>query len=655
MKYVDHAKIRRTLGVTAVVASLTATSLAFGAASALANDDATVAPAVVDTGKKGTVVMIGGAISPSDESGHSAAIMDEIVRLAQEHADPGNRPLIAVSTAASTPAANAIEAADEEEDNATINGMAYYKQWFESHGADVYPIPVDVNTGLDYEGDPYSADNARDQAVADEIAKADGVFFGGGDQTNYIRAFMDCEGPDAEAEAIHAYTSCTDTVAMTAIRSVVDSGGVTGGTSAGLAIQQGKDMISGGSLYQSWSEGPRPGWFTGDDPVIGDPLTYVPSGGFGFFDEGTMDSHFARRDRQPRVIRLAIDRGHELAFGVEEKTALIVDRATRQGRVIGDLGATMLDVSNAASDGQNVTGVRYSYFKDGSTIDFATREITLPGEIKTGPGTETIPADWAQEDIWGSADCNDGIFGTTDVIETLLPSTESTLSGTTCDAGDGKPRFVTTFNRTANTQWTDAGSFTGLEMTIAHQASFEVAAVSNLDKVIAGEATDLQFTVTNTGGTGFINVAANGAATTSAASARAAAPVLLPGESVTVTAPISAKLGAQEYAPNVTATPSTLDGVPLGIDATTASSEVFTVTGVAATPTTPEKPGTKPGTDAGTGGVATGGSDTTAKDGALANTGADATAGMAFGLAGLALVVAGAAATLFGRRARAQR
>ena len=650
----NHQKIRRSLGVTAVVASLAATSLTVGAATAFANEGDAAAPAT-DTGKKGTVVMIGGAISPNDTE-YSSRIMDEIVRLAQEHAGEGKRPLIAVSTAASTPAANAEEAADEDEDNATINGMVYYKEWFERHGADVYPIPVDVNPGLDYPGDPYSADNANDPDVAAAIAAADGVFFGGGDQTNYVRAFMDCTGPDAAAEAIHAYTTCTDTPAMAAIRSVVDSGGVTGGTSAGLAIQQGKDMISGGSLYQSWAEGARPGWYSGDDPEIGDPLTYIPAGGFGFFDEGTMDSHFARRDRQPRVIRLAIETGHDLAFGVEEKTALIVDRASRTGRVMGELGATMLDVSDAVSDGQNVSGVRYSYFGDGSTIDFASRKISLAGDVKTGPGTATIPADWAQEDIWGSGDCNDGIFGTMSVVEQLVPSTESRLSGITCDAGDGEPRFVTTLNRTADTQWTDTGSFTDLEITIANEAALQVSPVTNLAAVVAGQESELAFTVTNTGGTGVNGVTLGGALAPAHDLASMANEVLLPGQSVTVSTPYTAKLGAQEFAVAVTATPTTTAGAPLNADDATYA-QTFSVTGVKNSTDGGTDGGTDTGTTPGTGanGTTGNGAADASKDGALAHTGADASSAWSYGIAGLALVLAGAAATIFGRRSRTQR
>jgi cyanophycinase len=480
---------------------------------------------------------------------------------------------IAVSTAASEVAPNASEAADGDEyDNATANGL-YYKEWLEAHGAEVYLIPIDVNPGEDYPGDPYSADNAFDPAVAAEIRSSDVVYFGGGDQTNYVRSLFECD-PSDPAAAAYAYTSCTDTPAMAAIREVVEGGGVSAGTSAGLAIQQGADMISGGEPYESWRDGAVPGWYDGADPDHGNALTYIPAGGLGFFTEGTLDSHFARRDRQPRVVRLAIQTGHDLAFGVEEKTALVVDRANRTGEVIGDLGVTMLDVSNATSDGQNVAGVRYSYFMQGSRIDFSTGEITLAEASTTAAGTGALPA--PEEDIWKSGECDSDpyIFGALTLAQEFVKSSAARASGDSCDAASEQPRFRTTYNRLTTTEWSADGSFLNLGMTVSGVPSFEatasVSAPSTSTSMPVGTESSIAIRVTNTGTTSLTGFSVNGGTPDTS--------VIGPGGSITLIAAHTVGMGTYTYDWAITATAVDAQGTDLSID-TPAGSASLVLTG----------------------------------------------------------------------------
>ncbi|QIK62628.1 hypothetical protein G7068_04945 [Leucobacter viscericola] len=527
---------------------------------------------------QGHVVLIGGAIKPGDAP--SEAIIQEIVDLAQAHAGAGNTPRVAILTAASTVAPNATEAADGNTyDNATANGL-YYKSWFEAHGAEVYPVPIDVNQAEDYPGDPYTAANAFDTTVANEVRNSDAVYFGGGDQTRYVRSLFSCTAPDQAAADKFAYTACTDTPAMAAIREVVESGGVTAGTSAGLTIQQGADMISGGDPYQSWRDPAVTGWFD-DNSADASTLAYIPAGGLGFFTEGQLDSHFARRDRQPRLVKLSLETHHERGFGVEEKTALVVDRGARTGKVIGALGATMLDVSGATFDGKSTAGVRYSYFMTGSTIDFATGAITLAGAEHTGAGTAPAPA--AEPDIWKSSECdsNPYIFGTLSLTQSFVKSSASRASGDSCDAAVESPRFRTTFNRDDRTRWSDDGSFVDVAMSIAEIPSFTAtASVSGSAQLTIGDTANIAVSVTNTGGTPLSNFNINGVPT--------AATTVLPGASAILTITHTVTEGPQTVAATVTASAVDTNGADLNM--TTEPQAVSVELSGAAKPVDPKSP-----------------------------------------------------------------
>lgn len=564
-----RARLGTAVAVALTAGALCATAIAPAATAApqprAAEPNAPAAPAAptASTAPNGSIVLIGGAIKPGEAN--SEAIIQRIVDLAKQHAGD-KKPRIAIVTTASEVAPNATEAADGNTyDNATANGL-YYSDWFAAHGADVYPVPVDVNPGEDYPGDPYSADNAKSAAVAQAVRDSDAVYFGGGDQINYVRAFMDCTAPDQAAADIYAFTSCTDTPVMAAIREVVESGGVTAGTSAGLTIQQGADMISGGDPYPSWRDGATVGWFEDDR------LASIPSGGFGFFTEGMLDSHFARRDRQPRIVRLAIATGHDRSFGVEEKTALVVDRAARTGEVIGQLGASLLDTSAATSDGRNAAGVRYSYFTTGSTIDFATGAITLAGTAHSGAGSAEAPA--APTDIWGSYECEGGIFGTLDLAQGLVKSSASTATGDTCDSPAESPRFRTTFTRTADTRWNDDGGFTDLAMSITGIPSFSAVASATGSvgtpnpQVPAGSQAGITVTVTNTGGTpltGF-RIASEASGSSAAASDPASTAVVAPGGTLQLQTTRTVAEGPQTFALRITATAVDANGAELGVE-----------------------------------------------------------------------------------------
>jgi cyanophycinase len=424
---------------TATIVAATAAAACLIAASPAAAAPKTIAPTAPD----GSLVLIGGNLK------EDATILQRIVDLADPDGDGPEKARIAIVTAASSAARTAEAAADDTLNNASANGL-YYSALFERFGAETYAVPID--TAVNFAGDAYKPSNANDPKVAREVAKATGVFFGGGDQMRYVRTLFDCK-----YAADEAFTSCSDTKVMTEIRGVLDRGGVVSGVSAGTTIQQGADMVTGGEPYQAWRDGTTPGYL--DDATA---LAHLPSGGFGFFPEGQLDSHFGTWGRQARMIKLADQTGQELVVGVDETTALVYDRATREGEVIGRNGVSLLDTSETVIDGAVGTGTRWSYLVSGDRVDFATGEITPGSERNTGAGTDAAPAPVA--DVWDSIDNPDaGVYSLVDLGLALVASVADRAEGTTFETD---PQYRTVLDRTAGTSWWDGG-FEDLAITIS--------------------------------------------------------------------------------------------------------------------------------------------------------------------------------------------
>lgn len=221
-------------------------------------------------------------------------------------------------------------------------------------------------------------------------------------------------------------------------------------------------MVTGGESYEGWRDGSQPGYL--DDPT---ELAYLPYGGFNFFSAGLVDSHFTTWGRQARMIRLALDTGHSRVFGVDETTALVVDRMTNTGEVIGRHGVSVLDVSDAApSDGWSVSGVRWTYLVAGDAIDLGDLEVTKGGAPVTRSGTAPDPA----ADVWDSiANPDAGVYTLRNLARDLAASAAGEATGTTYETG---PQFTTTVSYvSATSAWDGVGTagigFENLEVSIA--------------------------------------------------------------------------------------------------------------------------------------------------------------------------------------------
>jgi len=371
------------------------------------------------TEQAGHLVLVGGALNENQR------ILSRFVELADPDENGPETAHIAIVTAASYPAQDEEEAADPEQDNATANGH-YYADLFEDLGATTVRVPIDE--AVNYAGDPYIPANADDPRIAQAVHESTGVWFGGGDQMRYIRTLFDCEPADREA-----FTDCTDTVVMAAVRAVLDAGGVVGGTSAGLTVQQGAAMVTGGEPYEGWRDGARPGYFEGRQ------LGYVPYGGFGFFGWGMLDSHFATWGRQARMIRLAMDErvGFDHVVGLDETTALVIDRAAGTGRVIGRNGASLLDVTDAVLEHRRVEDVRWSYLTRGDRLDLSTWKVTRAKSAEDVAETGPAPPLW--DDIWDTIE-DDHTYSMRDLGVALVSSTARKGKGVTYE---DDPRFKT--------------------------------------------------------------------------------------------------------------------------------------------------------------------------------------------------------------------
>ncbi len=151
----------------------------------------------------------------------------------------------------------------------------------------------------------HSREAASDPRVLDIIRRADGIFFGGGDQSNYVRYFKGTPMNDL-------------------LDAHVRGGKPIGGTSAGLAIlgAYSYGAMDGGSLVSKDAmQNPLGSGVT----IVGDFL-HLP-----YLSHVITDSHFAKRERWGRLLvfvgRLATEQREPgiTGIGIDEKAALCID------------------------------------------------------------------------------------------------------------------------------------------------------------------------------------------------------------------------------------------------------------------------------------------------------------------------------------------
>ncbi len=298
-----------------------------------------------------------------------AAIFREFVAMAAAVSGRA-RPRVLVSTASSRDPYNAID---------------FYLALFEQAGAEVRWLPLDhalraaqSNAASEcarldrLRGERWGAQDrarlhparaaelvaaCRDPArLRDLLDWADGVFLNGGDQSFTRAAWYAADGAAPSAE-------------LQRLLQRLDAGKlVLGGTSAGTAVQAaapGAMLVSGAALPASRAQAlsslpPDPDCRSADvcggiDP---DALLWHPGGGLGSFPLGVLDTHFSERGREYRLARLLLDSATGAGIGIDENTALRLDRSASgwRARVIGAGAATLL----RRVDAQRLLWTRYS-------------------------------------------------------------------------------------------------------------------------------------------------------------------------------------------------------------------------------------------------------------------------------------------------------
>ena len=204
----------------------------------------------------------------------------------------------------------------------------------QGYGLDAFLVPLAI-TGL--EGFRHD-EVARDPVWIEQVRKADGVYFIGGSQGRIRDALVDGQG--------------RATPMLDAIWEVYRRGGVVAGTSAGAAVMSRVMFRDPATILQNLQHGVHMGKDLGD--------------GLGFLDpHWFVDQHCLVRGRFARVLVAMSQHGMKYGLGIDEDTAVVVERGER-ARIVGNRGAVVIDLSRA-TNGVKSTG--------GSTADGSTSAV----------------------------------------------------------------------------------------------------------------------------------------------------------------------------------------------------------------------------------------------------------------------------------------
>lgn len=213
------------------------------------------------------------------------------------------------------------------------------------------------------------------------LKNADGLFFNGGDQSLTKQVFI-----NAETKEPYPWFE------------VIQSREILVGTSAGTAMQSGGQnnygyvpMITNGSSLNALKNGafdaPPPAENCqnqgGCQYLEFDTLTFDKHGGLGSFDFGILDTHFSERGRTPRLAVLMQATKQTFGFGVDETTALKVEKSTGKMSVIGKEGVVIL-----AHTAKNT--FRYHFMPNGEEFTLSSLKQRKTENKKANSGEENV-------------------------------------------------------------------------------------------------------------------------------------------------------------------------------------------------------------------------------------------------------------------------
>ena len=187
---------------------------------------------------------------------------------------------------------------------------------------------------------------ADDPAAVAMIEGCGGLWFTGGSQARIVEALR----PDGR-----------ETAAWRACQALLDRGGVIGGSSAGAAMMS-DPMIRRGRSERAMDLG------------VGEGGVELGQG-MGFFPWGLVDQHFLERGRFGRTVVALSETGARLGWGVDEDSALVVNRATGWVEVVGASGLALFDMSELRASTGRWDGVILSLLGDGDRVNALTGEV----------------------------------------------------------------------------------------------------------------------------------------------------------------------------------------------------------------------------------------------------------------------------------------
>lgn len=319
-----------------------------------------------------SLVLVGGALQyPATGDPDGISIYQKIIDLAG-----GTRNAkIGIFTTASSSGESAKE-----------NGKLWIEDFQALGVTDIVWIPIHTDNCKVEKNNP---------AIVSQIKSRTGFMFGGGDQSLITQCFFNENSKGTR----------TDSPAMVALRSKYEQGAVVAGTSAGTAVQTGAPMITEGESYEALLKGPTS--LIGPPPVVRE-LYYNPLGGLGFFNYGLTDTHFSERGRQGRIIRLASDLKKQMAYGVDENTALVVTNADTPKvnmEVIGQGGTFIFDLSRARPSKRtywSIFGVAATYLTQEDRFNPLTKKATIAKWKSSLTGRERFTSVTPSTDIFSS-------------------------------------------------------------------------------------------------------------------------------------------------------------------------------------------------------------------------------------------------------------
>jgi cyanophycinase len=299
---------------------------------------ACLALAVPAQAENGRLLIVGGGLSLDNEAVYSALIDNR----------PADAPGIAIIAAASGSQAGAATFAGE---------LMFYGV----EPADIVIVDlalVDDPETPDVDESDWAANAANPEEIA-KIENAGAIWFTGGDQLRLNRALVRPGGFDSPM--------------LAAIRERLRAGAIIGGTSAGAAAMS-SPMIVRGDPFEALF---RPvGDMISESGQSGDQLTLIT--GLRLFSPFIVDQHFAQRGRIGRLARAIMTQPQpaRIGMGIDEDTALLVDLAQNEARVIGRGSVTVFDGREASVSGNGFTDVDLSRLHDGDMLNLATLAVT---------------------------------------------------------------------------------------------------------------------------------------------------------------------------------------------------------------------------------------------------------------------------------------